>query len=136
MTVVQSKRMCAVLALVGLGALLTADALVNNGNFDINIVRDGLALLLIGWLFVGGEAARWTVCVLSGLTTLLLTGAALLFATHWRQVGHLTNLQVMSFVFCAVGLAAFVLVTWRLAALVPPGRPHSGTRSRRRERRD
>lgn len=135
MTAIQSKRMCSAVAMVGLASLLTADALVNNGKFDVKIVRDGLALLLIGWLFTGAEIARWVVCVLSGITSLLLVGAAMLFATHWRQVHHLTNLQVMSFVFCAVGLAAFVLVTWRLAILPEDGRPNSKARSHRRGRR-
>lgn len=134
MTAIQSKRMCSAVAVIGLASLLTADALVNNGRFDLNIGRDGLALLLIAWLFTGAELARWIVCVLSGVTSLICVGLALLFATHWRQFHYLTHLQVISFVFCAVGLAAFVLVTWRLATLSNEGRPHSGARSRRRER--
>ena len=115
------QRMAALLTLLAIGAHLWVTRL-QEGQWIISPVRDGIEILLVVWLFNGSSIARWIVAALSSLAVVM----AVAFAAYFSFA---SQFQVITLDLSTVIIAGTV-VLYAVVAFLLMGHPSFKNRAR------
>ena len=115
------QRMAALLTLLAIGAHLWVTRL-QEGQWIISPVRDGIEILLVVWLFNGSSIARWIVAALSSLAVVMAVAFAAYFSFS-------SQFQVITLDLSTVIIAGTV-VLYAVVAFLLMGHPSFKNRAR------